>query len=300
MAKVHIGMPIYNGEKYVAEAIESILNQTFEDFTLFISDDASSDASTFIAQGYAKKDSRIVYYRQSKNLGMFENFKFVLDMAGAEYFMWMAHDDVREKDYLKMCVERLNRDKTLGLATTVVTLTDTFGRDLAVENEVQILTGAPGVKQIARFIFMAEGLGKANLMYGLWRTRIAREVWNAYPQRKVWGQDYHVALALISRYPIYVEKEALFKKRLGGYSSPDLKLQEKRSVKRLSYKERRNRFPFKRFVPYLIGHREALRGTPYWPLVFILLLLVLPQSLFAYAKDRNYRKFLRSLFNAIS
>ncbi|MBU4353452.1 glycosyltransferase, partial [Candidatus Parcubacteria bacterium] len=88
MAKVFIGMPAYNGERFIGEAIESLLNQSFSDFTLFISDDASTDGTQAICENYAKKDPRIICHRQEKNIGMFPNFKFLLDRANGDFFMW--------------------------------------------------------------------------------------------------------------------------------------------------------------------------------------------------------------------
>src|SRR4051812_10517180 len=110
-SKVFIGMPVYNGERHLPEAIDSLLNQSFKNFTLYISDDASNEATRAIGESYAARDSRVVYFRQPKNLGMFGNMKFVLDQANAPYFMWAAQDDIREKNYLAVCVNKFEEDK---------------------------------------------------------------------------------------------------------------------------------------------------------------------------------------------
>lgn len=106
--RISVGMPVYNGEKYISDAIDSLLLQTYTDFELIISDNASSDGTEKICLEYAKKDSRIRYVRQIKNQGGFCNFKFVLDEARGEYFMWLAHDDYIEPDsYLEKLVQPL-------------------------------------------------------------------------------------------------------------------------------------------------------------------------------------------------
>jgi len=92
--QVSIGMPVYNGAKFIHEALDSLLAQTFTDFELIISDNASTDETEAICREYAAKDSRIRYVRQSTNLGAVANFQFVLDEAVGEYFMWAAADDV--------------------------------------------------------------------------------------------------------------------------------------------------------------------------------------------------------------
>ncbi len=295
-AVVFIGMPVYNGERHLGEAIEYILSQSFTDFVLYISDDGSTDTTRTMCELYAARDPRIVYYPQPKNLGVFENFKFVLDKADAEYFMWAAQDDIRERDYLQVCVEKLEQDKTLGLTTATTAIIDTFGRVLAIESEVQRLSGKPGFLQVARYTLQPEGLGKCNLTYGLFRVGVARAVWHAYPWRGVWGHDYHFVLALISRFGVYVDEKPLFKKRLGGYSSPDLVLEKASVYRMLPFAERNNNtFPFKRFRSYFDGHMEALCGTPYRPLAAVLLYFRLPRAFFVYVGERNYKKFFRNL-----
>ena len=90
---VSIGMPVYNGELFIREALTSLLEQTFTDFELIISDNASIDGTQVICSEFAVKDSRIRYVRQPENQGAIANFKFVLDESVGEYFMWAAADD---------------------------------------------------------------------------------------------------------------------------------------------------------------------------------------------------------------
>ncbi|MCX7109932.1 MAG: glycosyltransferase family 2 protein [Proteobacteria bacterium] len=92
--KVSIGMPVYNGEKFIREALDSLLAQTFTDFEIIISDNASTDGTSEICSEYISRDSRIRYIRQTENIGIMRNFQFVLDEAIGEYFMWAAHDDL--------------------------------------------------------------------------------------------------------------------------------------------------------------------------------------------------------------
>jgi glycosyltransferase involved in cell wall biosynthesis len=93
LPKVSIGMPVFNGEAFLCEALDSLLAQTFTDFELIISDNGSTDGTEGICRDYAEHDLRIKYVRQPKNQGSSFNFKFVLDKAVGEYFMWAAADD---------------------------------------------------------------------------------------------------------------------------------------------------------------------------------------------------------------
>ncbi|MGB0932814.1 MAG: glycosyltransferase family 2 protein [Lishizhenia sp.] len=110
MNTVTIGMPVYNDIDFIEESLKSILNQSFINFKLIISDDGASDGSEIVCQQYANKDNRIEYVRQTKNLGISENMQFLLARAKSKYFMWAADDDLWHKDFLKNTVELLENN----------------------------------------------------------------------------------------------------------------------------------------------------------------------------------------------
>jgi glycosyltransferase involved in cell wall biosynthesis len=113
--KVSIGMPVYNGEKFIKKALDSLLVQTLTDFELIISDNASTDGTEEICRHYVAKDSRIRYCRQSQNRGGTWNFNFVLQEARCDYFMWAACDDFWEMTCLEKWVEVLDADDSVSL-----------------------------------------------------------------------------------------------------------------------------------------------------------------------------------------
>jgi glycosyltransferase involved in cell wall biosynthesis len=113
--RVSIGMPVFNGERYLEEALHSILAQTYQDFELIISDNASTDSTWEICQAYAAKDRRIRCLRAETNLGASENFNRVFELSSGEYFKWAAHDDLCAPQFLERCVEALDRDPSLVL-----------------------------------------------------------------------------------------------------------------------------------------------------------------------------------------
>lgn len=104
---VSIGLPVWNGEKQIASVIDSILNQSFQQFELIISDNASFDRTESICREYAKKDNRIKYFRQEKNIGALKNFQFVLTNSIGMYFMWAAADDLRSLDYIQENIKKI-------------------------------------------------------------------------------------------------------------------------------------------------------------------------------------------------
>ena len=102
--RVSIGMPVYNGAQFLEQAIESILAQTFTDLELVISDNASDDDTAAISNVYARKDSRIRYHRQSRNVGAAANYNFVFARSRGTFFKWAAHDDLTAPTFVERCV----------------------------------------------------------------------------------------------------------------------------------------------------------------------------------------------------
>ena len=106
--RLTIGLPVYNGEAFLAQSLESLLGQTYEDFDLLISDNASTDGTAEICQRYARQDHRIRYIRQPVNIGLIPNENFVIRQATGELFKLAAHDDLYGRDLLKRCIEALD------------------------------------------------------------------------------------------------------------------------------------------------------------------------------------------------
>lgn len=110
--KVDILLATYNGEKYLREQLDSILNQTYTDFNLIISDDCSTNIETIqILKEYENKDTRIEVFYQEKNLGSNRNFEFLLSKVQNEYYMFCDQDDVWNDNKIELCVEAIEREK---------------------------------------------------------------------------------------------------------------------------------------------------------------------------------------------
>ena len=131
--KVSIGLPVYNGEKYLCLALDSILQQDYTDFELIISDNASTDATREICSAYAAKDHRIRYYRNERNIGATGNFSRVFELARGEFFKWAPHDDVCRPQFLSRCIETFSRaPDAVVLVAPMVELIDSEGLPSAV------------------------------------------------------------------------------------------------------------------------------------------------------------------------
>ena len=107
---VSVGLPVYNGERYLEGCLESLLGQTYADFELVVSDNASTDATEEICRAAARRDDRVRYERLPENLGAVGNFNRVAERAVGRYFKWAAYDDLCAPAFLERCVEALEAD----------------------------------------------------------------------------------------------------------------------------------------------------------------------------------------------
>ena len=106
---VSIGMPVFNGEKGLACALDSVIGQDYPNLEIIISDNASTDTTSEICERYVLKDTRVKYSRFDKNLGAIENYNRVFNLSSGKYFMMAAHDDQREPSFVRVCVEKMEQ-----------------------------------------------------------------------------------------------------------------------------------------------------------------------------------------------
>ncbi len=111
--KISIGLPVFNGERFIEKKIKSILSQTFKDFELIISDNSSTDMTSTICESYAKIDNRIKFFHQTKNIGAAANFNFVLEKSEGAYFMWTAVDDIIMPMFIEKNLEILEKNPNI-------------------------------------------------------------------------------------------------------------------------------------------------------------------------------------------
>ena len=125
--RVTVGVPVFNGEPFLAEALESLLNQTFSDLEIVISDNASTDRTEEICRAYGARDPRIRYYRSDTNRGAAWNHNRVFELARGEYFKWNSADDSCAPEFLARCVAGLDKDPSAVMACSNVLEIDEFG-----------------------------------------------------------------------------------------------------------------------------------------------------------------------------
>jgi glycosyltransferase involved in cell wall biosynthesis len=175
-----IGLPVYNGEPYLAQAIESLLAQTFTDFRLVIGDNGSTDHTEDICRSYARRDGRIRYHRSPENRGAAWNFNRLVALADSEYFMWAAHDDLRAPRFAERCIDALDLQPGAILSYPTSQIIDEHGTVVAAHREPADVRGAA---PSARFRAMLWNWGLCHMLCGVIRLAVLRatQLHGAYP-----------------------------------------------------------------------------------------------------------------------
>lgn len=171
---VSVGVPVYNGEKYLRQALASLAAQDYENFELIISDNASTDATPKICGEFGARDGRVRYMRQEVNRGSPWNFKYVAGEARGKYFMWAAHDDLWEAAFVSKCAAMLEEHEQAVLCCTEINFIDGAGEPSAHYPGYKNL-GTPGMAPAAR-IHELISLPGWFAIYGLMRTQAARRI----------------------------------------------------------------------------------------------------------------------------
>jgi glycosyltransferase involved in cell wall biosynthesis len=211
-----IGLPVYNGEKFIKKRIESILNQTFKDFELTISDNASTDTTQMICEEYLKKDKRILYIRQEKNMGEVWNFDFILDKAEKKYFVMASADDIWSKNFLEKNVEFLEKNKQFVGSISEVSLFHRNGKDIELINNTKkfqyvISTNGNFTKRLSSYL----KYNMATQYYSVFKTEDIKfgNIFNNL-HNKMWQADFATILKILKKGGLNVDTESFYHKEV--------------------------------------------------------------------------------------
>lgn len=173
--RVSIGMPVRNGGIMLSAAIQSLTNQSERDIEIIVSDNCSDDGTSEYVLKLADQDPRIRYFRQDRPLRWYDNSLFVLAQSRGRYFMWAAHDDTRDLEFVARLADRLDHDGDAVLAfgdVYIVTPYDKIGRLHSYPFSTAGLCRWRRMKKVSRL--------QCFYIYGLWRTSAIRRVPYAY------------------------------------------------------------------------------------------------------------------------
>lgn len=169
---VSIGIPVYNGERYLENALNSILAQTFKDFELIISDNGSTDQTEKICRTYAKLDQRIKYFRNKQNLGAGWNFDQVAKLAKGKYFKWACHDDLYALGFLQECVDILERDSGNVLAYPKTLIIDEFEIEITKHEDQFHLSSSIASQRFRTYLHLVRYGNQCHPFHGLIRRSV--------------------------------------------------------------------------------------------------------------------------------
>lgn len=205
--RLSVGLAVYNGERYLGEAIESILSQTFTDFELIISDNASTDGTPEICEQYQRSDARVRYSRNERNIGGANNENLTFRYARGEYFRWAAHDDICEPTLFESCADLLDEQGDVVLCYTRTVIIDAEGLVLGDVYERRGMASRPS----DRFHELAPRRHLCEATYGIIRSSALR---STGLQRNYTDSDRVLLAALALRGRFVQLDEPLFRKRM--------------------------------------------------------------------------------------
>jgi glycosyltransferase involved in cell wall biosynthesis len=212
--RVSVGLPVYNGERFMVLAIQSLLNQTYRDFELIISDNGSTDGTREICEAFAASDPRVRYIRHEKNRGAIFNWNFVVTQARGQYFKWASANDVSAPELIERCVKCLDAEPDVVVAYGRTAYIDDDGSPLGIyEHDVHVLDARPSV----RFERLCRELRANNAVSSaLIRLDVLRKT---APDRTFQGGDMNLMAELALYGGYHLLPEVLFYRRQGKASA---------------------------------------------------------------------------------
>ncbi len=220
-----IGLPVFNGEKYLEALLDSVLGQTYSDFNLIISDNASTDRTQEICRSYAAQEPRICYHRNEKNIGATQNWYRVFDLSASEYFAPVAHDDSYDPEYMRKCLEVLAGDPSVVVCYSKTKVIDENGNFVG-NFEVEVDTTSPSPHERLYRVLTTDYL--CIQLYGVMRSSALRatRVYAGY-----YGCDKNTLFELcllgkMQELPEYLFYHRLYPNALGAAMNSGRTLQE--------------------------------------------------------------------------
>jgi glycosyltransferase involved in cell wall biosynthesis len=288
---VSIGLMVHNGAKYLEDAIESILRQSYQNIEIVISDNFSIDKTQEICEKYALQDRRIRYFRQSKNIGPYLNSLFVRDKALGLYFMWAAHDDIYASNWIESHVSVLDNSDCVCFG--IVKIIDNNGLETQhISNLRKFNFDGPVFWRRFHYYISAPIFGKGNPVHGMYRLDTLKRV--TIQADHFYAGDMVFLFNFLKKAPIKtVNSLPIMYKRLhdanaGGYSAEDLAKQRALTplaqlLERFTYWSKQPLMEFVEYKPYM----SFIEKTIYLIVLPILCLRNYYWALFLYISSRN-------------
>jgi glycosyltransferase involved in cell wall biosynthesis len=296
---VSVGIPTYNNPNGLRRTLTCITGQTHKNLEIIVSDNCSPGPETeAVVQEFIAKDSRVRYYRQEKNNGVFSNFQFVLETATADYFMWAADDDLWDTNFVSSCLSCLIKNPEYGVVFSkfwVISISHPYAK---MKNfpDMSFLSHDDSYMRIKGYILISEPSHKANLFYGLWRKEMAKKLLQFYcligDSNILYGVDIVMIIGMLAQTKAYQLNDVLYYKCYNGYppghffNNIDYILPAKKRAKHTHVKGS---------ASHISLIKKVLEAQNVWDERY-------EQVLSGYLKQHDYRKLkvkIRSIYNML-
>jgi len=222
-SKITIGIPVFNNEKIIKKRIDDIIKQSFQDFTILISDNNSTDKTREICEKIVQRDDRIIFFHHEENMGPYWNFNFLLDKAETEYFVWAADDDIWSDNFLEKNIEFLEKN-----IDYVGSIGESSLYNIDNNNDVRLIknskinkyvksTDENNVEQrISSYLNFNMGVQ----FYSVFRTKDIKfaNFYKEKPNFGMWQADFATILKILKRGKLHVDLESFYYKQVSETS----------------------------------------------------------------------------------
>lgn len=222
--KLSIGIPVFNGEKFVRKCLDSLLCQTFKNFEIIISDNDSTDLTVKICEEYKKKEKRITLVQQKSNIGIVSNFDFVLQHAKNEYFMWAAIDDIWHPEFIEKNLAFLEKNPNfIGSTSEIEYFSEQWEekdfekfKDTKAKKKYEFVHPIIGnYEEKVKFLFNS---GKFDCLYVIYRSKYLKK---SMVKRKFLTWEVPIILKILKYGDLNVEDGIMMHKYMGAKQGKD-------------------------------------------------------------------------------
>lgn len=173
--RVCIGIPVYNGARYIASTIESALGQTYDDIEVVVADNASTDGTAEICREFAARDDRLRYVRFEEHLGVADSYTRTFGLCRSEYFLWTASDDTHDPKFVEKAAAVLDATPDAVVCYSHTAIVDERG-DIVRRDDFELELDHPSrTTRFHRMIMAPPKFHGAHEQYGLIRAEVMRQ-----------------------------------------------------------------------------------------------------------------------------
>lgn len=270
---VSIGLPVFNRPELLRKALKSLVQQSYSNIEIIISDDCSPDRGTRdVVLEFKKIDTRIRSYRQKKNIGQFGNHIFVLKKARGLYFFWASEDDLWHPEFVEAGIQALEKETQYQVWICTMNNIDSFGREIRTYPGFSRFSTTHNKKRdLVRYLLEPEIMGKSNIFHGIYLYQALKDTVKAYGFRDFWGSDHCFNLAFLTRFGIIGTDQVMHYKRVSRECDT-----EQHPFPIVIDNPNLFTFPLRESPRYIYEHMRAAHGTPYTFLVLRTMLRRMP------------------------